>query len=190
MISCEVVNRPVPCMFYIAYILKLVVHGLNNRSFSEQNFVMWVHQRIFHVLLDFRNHMYVINEKLLEEVLADVPSVCEELSEELLREFAIFQRCPVIYVSRRKLPLYDFSHVIDYKMQLESVEPAHRTLPLAAHPFVVLCMCIRLIWHPLMNPANAIPSILLFFLKNAYLHCYENALWFRILLACRWCADG
>lgn len=34
---------------------------------------MEVHQRILHVLLDFRNQEQVINEKSLEEVLADIP---------------------------------------------------------------------------------------------------------------------
>lgn len=72
--------------------------------------------------------MYVINEEFLEEALADIPPVGKEFPEELLRESAVLQRCPVIYVHRSKLPLYDFSLVVDYEMQFESVEPAHCAL--------------------------------------------------------------
>ena len=130
--------------------------------------------------------MYVINEKLLEEVLADVlPSVCEEL----LREFAIFQRRPVIYVSRCKLPLYDFSNFIDYEMQLESVEPAHRTLPLGSPSFRCLVHVYSLDMAFVYEYSKRYISFTFIFLKNVHLHHYENALWFRILLECRWSTD-
>ena len=133
--------------------------------------------------------MYVINEKLLEEVLADVPSVGEELSEELLREFAIFQRRPVIYVSGRKLPLYDFSHVIDYEMQFESVEPAHRALFLGSPSFRCLVHVYSLDMAFAYEYSKRYISFTFIFLKNVHLHHYENALWFRILLECRWSTD-
>lgn len=74
--------------------------------------------------------MYVVDKQHLKEVLTDVSPVGKEFSEEFLREAAVLQRCPVIHIARRKLPLYDFALVIDDQMQLESIEPSHGTLAL------------------------------------------------------------
>ena len=74
--------------------------------------------------------MYVVDKQHLKEVLTDVSPVGKEFSEEFLREAAVLQRCPVIHIARRKLPLYDFALVIDDQMQLEAIEPSHGTLAL------------------------------------------------------------
>src|SRR5574344_342132 len=126
----EVVNGAVSGMLYLTDILQLVIHRLNNRTLPEHEFVIEVHQRVLHVPFDFRNQMYVVTEKHLKEILADVSSVGKEFPEEFFRESAVLQRCPVIHVARRELPLYDFPLVVDDQMQLESVEPAHSTLSL------------------------------------------------------------
>ena len=72
--------------------------------------------------------MYVVNEQFLEQLLAYVAPVGEELSEEFLREVLVFQRFTVVRVSRRKGPLYYLASVVDYDVQLEAVEPPHRRL--------------------------------------------------------------
>ena len=74
--------------------------------------------------------MYVVDEEHFEEVLADIAFVGEEFPEEPLGELLVFLRFPVVDVSRRELPLDDFPLVVDDQMQLESVEPSHRALPL------------------------------------------------------------
>ena len=74
--------------------------------------------------------MYVVDEEHFEEVLADIPPVGEEFPEESLSELLVLQRFPVVDVSRGELPLDDFPLVVDDQMQLESVEPSHRALPL------------------------------------------------------------
>ena len=74
--------------------------------------------------------MYVVNKQHLKEVLTDVSPVGKELAKEFLRKAAVLQRCPVIHIARRKLPLYDFCLVVDDQMQLESIEPPHGTLAL------------------------------------------------------------
>ena len=115
-------------MLNLAYILQLIVYGLDNCSLSEHEFVMDVHERILHVLLDFRDKMYVVNKKHLEEILANVTSVGKELPEELFREMRVLQWRSVIHIAWRELPLHDFPHVIDYQVQLEAVEPPHGAL--------------------------------------------------------------
>ena len=58
------------------------------------------------------------------------PPVGEELSKEFVRKLLVFKWIPVINISWRKHPLYDFCLVIDDQVQLESVEPAHCALAL------------------------------------------------------------
>ena len=117
-------------MLYLADILQLVIDSLNNGTLPEHELVIEVHQRVLHVLLDLRDQVYVIHKQHLKEILRDVSPVGKEFSEELLRKVTVLQRCPVIHIARRELPLYDFPLVIDDQMQLESVEPSHGTLAL------------------------------------------------------------
>ena len=76
--------------------------------------------------------MDVIDEEHLEEVLADVSPVGEELSEEPPDEPPILQGLPGISVSRSELALDNLALVIDDQVELESVEPSHRALSLGS----------------------------------------------------------
>ena len=122
-------------MLYLADIFQFVIHGLNQGAFPEQNLVIEVHQGVLHVLPYPRDQMDVVHKECLEEVLADVSPVGEQLSEELFREVPVLQRLPVIHVSRRELPLYDFPPVVDDYMQLETIEPSHGTFSLCRPAF-------------------------------------------------------
>lgn len=74
--------------------------------------------------------MYIVHKEHLKEVLTDIPPVCEEFSKQPLGEAFILQWFPVIYVAWGELPLDNLSPIIDDKMELEAIEPAHRTLSL------------------------------------------------------------
>src|SRR3712207_1846580 len=123
-----------PCVFYLAYVLQFIIHGFNDRTLPEHQFVIKVHQGIFHVPLDFRDEVDVIHKELLEEILTDISPVCEEFPEEPLRKVFVLQRCPVVYIAWCELPLNNLPLVVDDQMQLESVEPAHRALALGRPP--------------------------------------------------------
>ena len=117
-------------MLNVADILQFVIDSLDECPLPEQYLVVEFHERVFHVLLDFSDEMDVIDEKHLEEILADVAPVGKEFSEESVRERPVFQWLPVVHVARREHPLDDFSPVVDDQMQLEPVEPSHRALAL------------------------------------------------------------
>lgn len=123
------------CMLNMTDILELIVDSLYDRSLAEHDFVMKVHERVLHVLLDFCDQVYVIHEKAFEEILADITPVGKDLSEKSLRKFLVFQRLTVIAVPWRELPLDDFPLVVDDQMKLESVEPSHRALSLLSPAF-------------------------------------------------------
>ena len=119
-------------MLYLTYILKFVINGLDDGAFSEQDLVIKVHQRVLHVPLKLRDQVYVVDKEHLEEVLANVPPVCEELAEEFLGELPVLKGFSVIDIARSELPLDDLAPVVDDQMQLEAVEPAHRALALGS----------------------------------------------------------
>ena len=115
-------------MLNLTDVLQLVIDGLYDRPLPEEDFVVEVHQRVLHVPFDLRNQVYVVNKQHLKEVLADVSPVCKEFSEEPVGKFFVLQWIPVVDVSRGELPLDNLTFVVDYQVQLESVEPSHRTL--------------------------------------------------------------
>ncbi len=149
------IERCLVCMLYVVDVLELVVDGFHKCSFPEQNLVVQVHKRILHVLLDFRDKVYVIDKKILKQFLAYVSPVGEYLSEQSLSEVLVFQWFTVVRVSQRKGPLYYLVTFVDYDVQLESVEPAHRTLaigrpsphrPMAVCP-LYLCGMTQAVWN-------------------------------------------
>ena len=117
-------------MLNVADVLELVVDGFNECPFPQQDFVMQVHERVLHVLLELGHKVYVVNEETFEKFLAYVSPVGEYLSEEPLREVLVLQGLPVVHVPRRERPLYYLATVVYHYVQLEPVEPSHRTLAL------------------------------------------------------------
>ena len=86
--------------------------------------------------------MKPVDKEHIEEALADVSSVSKKLSEQALGELLVLERFAVIHVARSEHPLYDLGLVVDNKVQLEAVEPSHRTLPLrrpSSHGLVHVC---------------------------------------------------
>ena len=131
-------------MLDLANVLELLVDGLDDRPLPEQQLVMQTHQRVLHVPLEPGDQVYAVHEEALEEILADVSPVGEQLPEQLVREVTVFQWGAIIDIAWGQSPLHDLSLVIDDQVQLEAVEPAHRALaqgrqsphrPVRAHTF-------------------------------------------------------
>ena len=91
--------------------------------------------------------MNVVNEQFLEKLLAYVSPVGEYLSEEPVSEVLVLQGFTVVHVPRRERPLYYLPAVVYDDVQLEAVDPPIVDFPFAAHPFIVLWLCARLMWH-------------------------------------------
>ena len=88
-------------MLNIADFFKFIVYSFNKRPFPKQDFVIQVHERVLHVLLNLCNEVYVIDKKVFKQFLAYVAPVSEYFSEELFGELLVFQRLSVIHVSWR-----------------------------------------------------------------------------------------
>ena len=91
-------------MFNVADILELVVDGFNERPFPQQDFVVQVHERVLHVLLEFGHKVYVVNEKPFEKLLAYVSPVGKNLAEEPLRKVLVLQWLTVVHVPGSERP--------------------------------------------------------------------------------------
>ena len=66
-------------MLYGADILVLVVDGFYKCPIPKQYLVVHVHKRVLHVLLNFRDKVYVIGKKCFEKFLDYVTLVFERL---------------------------------------------------------------------------------------------------------------
>lgn len=112
-------------VFHLRNVLEFVIHGLNDCPLPEQKFVGNAHQRPFHVAFQLGNKLYAVNEKPLEETLADIPLVADQLSVYKFNKRLVFQRLAVVNVSRCYHEVEQFSLFIANQVQLESEEPAH-----------------------------------------------------------------
>ena len=117
-------------MFNVADVLEFVVYCFNDRPFPQQDFVVQVHERVLHVLLEFGHKVYVVNEEPFKKLLAYVSPVGKNLAEKPLRKVLVLQWLTVVHVPGRERPLYYLATVVYHYMQLEPVEPSHRTLAL------------------------------------------------------------
>ena len=76
-------------MFDVADVLELVVDGFNERPFPQQDFVVQVHERVLHVLLEFGHN---------------VSPVGKNLAEKPLRKVLVLQWLTVVHVPGRERP--------------------------------------------------------------------------------------
>ena len=75
--------------------------------------------------------MYPISKERLEQTGRDVSSVSKEFSVNSLAKYRPNFRVPVIHVGYCETEHYNLSPLIAYEMQLETVTPAHRPLPVS-----------------------------------------------------------
>ena len=95
----EIGNRTVSGMFNLSHVLEFVIDSLDNRPLPDQNLVCNAHERPFHVVPDFREQLNAINEQFLEEPLADVPLVPDELPGNVLQKGRVLEGFPVVHVA-------------------------------------------------------------------------------------------
>lgn len=79
-------------------VLELVVHGFDDCSFSQEDFIRHLHQLVLHVAADARYQLETLFHQLFEEALGDIALVPIELSLKLLGQ--VRHRLSVVDVSR------------------------------------------------------------------------------------------
>ena len=67
-------------MFYLSNVLQFIVNRFNYRSFSNKNLVVYIHQHVLHVVLDFSDQLNAVHKQSIEQGLAYIPLVCTQLS--------------------------------------------------------------------------------------------------------------
>jgi hypothetical protein len=55
----------------------LVIDGLNNGAFPEQDFIHEIDETIFHIFLAFGNELQSLSIKLVKEFLGDITTVAK-----------------------------------------------------------------------------------------------------------------
>ena len=87
--TCDQVDKEIdktamPGMLDLRNVLQLVVDGLDDRAFSEQQFINPGHQAVLHILAQSSDQLNVFLKQLGKQILRNVASVCKELATEIL----------------------------------------------------------------------------------------------------------
>ena len=133
-IDREANDGPVPGVLDLRDVLQLVVYGLDQCPLAQEDFVRDCHKLAFHVALQLCYQLDAVHEKSGEEVLADVSLVPDQLSEDPLDEGFVPEGIPVVNIARREHEAQELSLFAADQMQLEAVEPSHRTLSPLGEP--------------------------------------------------------
>jgi len=114
-----------PGVLHLCNILKLIIHSFYNGSFSEYESVRNAHQSSFHVAFQFGNKLYSIHKQPLEEILANVPLVADQLTIYEIYKYFVFQWLTIINISRCYHKVEKFSFLVTNQVQFETEEPTH-----------------------------------------------------------------
>ena len=139
----EVSHTAMPGMFNLGNVLQLVVDGLNNRPFPQQQFVLQGQRTLLHVLAPGRDQLQALGQQLVKERLGDVALVSEELAKQGLGHAR--QGLAVIDVARSQPASQYFAPVIDAQVEFEAKNQPIEVLPRAAMPAKTLWRGIRLL---------------------------------------------
>ena len=128
-------------MLYLGNVLKFVIDRFYECTLPQTYLVSNAHKRVLHIVLYFGKQLDSIYKQAFKKRFANISLVAEKLPLDILYQCTFFKRFPVIYATRRENEIKDFPLVIDYKMQLEPKEPAHRALATTCKP--VKCLVYK-----------------------------------------------
>ena len=89
---------------------------LYNSPFPKKQSVRHAHQSTFHIAFRFSDKLYAIHEQPLKRILADISFVRNRLAIDKFDKSLVFQRYPVIHISRSEHKIENFTFIIDYQM--------------------------------------------------------------------------
>lgn len=124
----EAGNRPMSGVFDLRHVLQLVVDGLDQCSFAQENLVSDSHNLSLHIVLQLCNQLNTIHEESGEKFLADVSLVSNQFAEYLLDERFVAERLPVVDITGCDHEVQQITLLVTDEMQFEAVEPADRAL--------------------------------------------------------------
>ena len=136
-------------MFHLCNVLQLVIYRLYDGTFPEQQFVRHAYQSTFHVVFKFGDKLYAVHEQALEKVLADIAFVCDQLPVYEFNEGLVFQRFPVIHISRGYHEVEQLPFSLQIRCSLKPKNHPMENLPLCAMPLNTLWICILWFLHTL-----------------------------------------
>ena len=70
-------------VFNLGDVFELVIDRFTDAAFAQQQLVKLRHQPFLHALLEFRDELHAVGEKLLKERLRNIAFVAEELAKEM-----------------------------------------------------------------------------------------------------------
>ena len=73
-------------MFYLGNVFQFIVYRFNYRSLSEKNLVVYIHQHVLHVVLDFSDQLNAVHKQSLKQGLTYISLVCTQLSFDVVQE--------------------------------------------------------------------------------------------------------
>lgn len=114
-------------MFNLGNVFQLVIDSLDYGPFTKQDSVIHRPDTAFHIVFQFGNQLYSVNEQFVEQVFADISFVADKFSIDEFDECFHFQRLAVIDIAGRNHKVQDFTPVVANQMQFKPVEPAQRT---------------------------------------------------------------
>jgi len=121
-------------MLNLSYVLELIVEGLDNAPFTQQNPIIHWSESAFHIVFQLGYQLYAVNEELAEKVPADISFVANQFAVDELHERFHFQRLAVIDISGCDHEIQNLALVVADQMQLEAVKPAEGTFAALCYP--------------------------------------------------------
>jgi hypothetical protein len=108
-------------------ILELIDDGLDEGAFAQEQLVGEGHEDVVHVIAQFGDQQEaLLEEETLGEGLRDVAFVAKDLAKEPMDQ--AWNGLSVVEIAGSAAEREQFPTIIDDKMELEAVEPAHRGL--------------------------------------------------------------
>ena len=74
-------------MFNLGDVFQFIIDCFYQGPFSQQDFIRYAHQGIFHIVLHFGYQLYAVKEEVLEQGLPNISLVRTELAFYVLQEF-------------------------------------------------------------------------------------------------------
>lgn len=125
-------------MHQVCLVLKQVVDGLNDVSFTQHNSIPHVHELVFHFSFKPMHKMYALVKETLEESLLDIALIGKDFPIEYFGENRPYSLVSIIDVSRCETESYDVSAVIAKQMKFEAMTPSHSAFTTLGYPLEYL----------------------------------------------------
>ena len=114
-------------MLDLADVFELVIDGLDDGSFAQEELIGPLEQAVVHLFAQFRDEVQSVgHQQLLGQRLGEIAFIAKEFAHQTCGELG--NRMPIIDVARCEAKGQQLALVVDDQVQLEAVKPADRGL--------------------------------------------------------------